>query len=154
MGKQGADWTQDEDAILLANTDKSAAQLMPLLPDRSKKAIQLRRIYIVNHPPRYQRNWTPQEDQIVLDMLDDGKTAREIGLKLNRLTNAIKHRIKRLRALDSDIAYVTPAVKRDPWENVPADAFKNYRVSNDPRAAMSKPENRTNGGVGSQMLIT
>jgi hypothetical protein len=153
MGKQGADWSQDEDAVLLANRELTATELMPLLPNRSKKAIQLRRIYIVTHPPRYQRNWTPEEDQALMDMLDDGKTAREIGLKLDRLTNAIKHRIKRLRAQNSDMVYVKPSVACDPWENVPANAFQDVKVSADPRTTMSKPVNQTVGGVGSRMLL-
>jgi hypothetical protein len=42
----------------------------------------------------------------------------------------------------------------DPWPDLPKDAFKDVKVSADPRTTMNRPETRTNGGVGSRMLIT
>ena len=44
------------------------------------------------------RRWTPEEDQILLDMKDAGYSNTEIGLKLNRGRDAVRYRYAVLNA--------------------------------------------------------
>jgi hypothetical protein len=47
----------------------------------------------------------------------------------------------------------SPPPKLDQWPDLGPNTFQDIKVSADPPVTMGKPETRTNGGVGSRMLI-
>ena len=153
MGVPGTPWSPSEDQILKTWAGiLRPGELMKRLPGRSAKSIKQRRAILESGPAQYRLYWTPEEDQKLLAMIDAGKTARETGQALGRMTNAVKCRLRKLRANDFEMEYVKPA-GTDPWAHLPADAFRDVKVSADPRTSMAKPESRTSAGVGSRMLI-
>lgn len=43
--------------------------------------------------------WTPEEDEIIISMLNDNKDDKAISIKLNKSLSAVTHHIRRLRSL-------------------------------------------------------
>ena len=140
-------WTPEEDAILLAaSPETTCLELMPLLPGRDKRAIERRRRALGRETVI--RLWTLEEDEKLLHWLGLGMTMRRIADELGRTEAAIR---TREAVLTKDTGWVPP--KRDPWADLPANAFEDIKVSADPAIQLSKPQDRTLAGVGTQMLV-
>ena len=159
MGIPGPDWTPSEDYILRNEAGLKASQIMKLLPNRTAHAIRSRRKLLMKlpegKPPKYRDAWTPEQDDILRELAAEGLNYSEIGAQMNRTPNGVKHRMAKLGEFGEKFSFAKePPPKLDPWPDMPKDAFKDIRVSADPRTTMSRPETRTNGGVGSRMLIT
>jgi len=158
MGIPGPSWTPAEDYILRNEAGLKASQIMKLLPNRTAHAIRSRRKLLMRlpegKPPKYRNAWTPEQDDILRELADQGLNYFQIGAQMDRTPNGIKHRMVKLGEFGETFSLAKqPMPKLDPWPDMPKDAFKDIKVSADPRTAMSRPETRTNGGVGSRMLI-
>lgn len=152
MGKPGPDWTPAEDFVLSNSLGMSAERLCELLPGRSIKAIQQRRVRL-SGSPKYRKVWSPEEDVLLGKMVREGKTLAMIAEALGRPRNAVKHRWARVNGSSWQCTYVEPVVPpTDPWEALPPDAFKDIKLKADTRFMTSRPQDRTLGGVGSAML--
>jgi hypothetical protein len=158
MGKPGPDWTKAEDYILRNEAGLTARQIMALLPNRTACAIRSRRKLLMakpaDMPVEYRNSWTPEQDDILRALNAEGLNYTEIAMQMNRTPNGVKHRMSKLSDRGENFSFSkSPPPKLDPWPDMPKDAFKDIRVSADPRTTMSRPETRTNGGVGSRMLL-
>lgn len=158
MGKPGEDWTPTEDYILRNEAGLNASKVMELLPGRTAQSIRSRRKVLMSKPPeqpiRYRDRWTDEADDQLRELAAEGLNYAEIGEVMNRTPAGIKHRMCKLGEFGETFSFAkSPPPKLDPWPDLGPDAFKNVRVSADPPTTMSRPETRTNGGVGSRMLI-
>lgn len=158
MGKPGEDWSQTEDYILRNEAGLKASRIRELLPNRTTQSIRSRRRILMNRPSeapiRYRDRWTDEADDQLRELADQGLNYADIGKVMNRTPAGIKHRMAKLGEFGETFSFAKePPPKLDPWPDLPADAFKDVKVSADPRIAMGKPETRTSGGVGSRMLI-
>ncbi len=159
MGKPGADWTLEEDEILLNEACMKACQIRKLLPNRNAHSIRARRRILMNRKPGkpviYRRRWTDEQDDQLRELADQGLNCAEIAALMNRTPSGIKHRMDKLGGFIGEEFSFTkePPPKLDEWPDLGPNAFQDIKVSADPPATMSRPETRTNGGVGSRMLI-
>ncbi len=87
--------------------------------------------------------WTPEDDAMLVTLRREGKTATQIAKALGRTPAAVKNRSRVLGAFSVKLESA-PQIKA--WPNLPADAFKSYRLKPDP-GTVSKPQTRTLGGV-------
>jgi len=149
MSKQ---WTPAEDFILGKSKTMSAARLAKLLPGRSVKAIRARRLEVgANRIIR--KLWEPEEDELLAELAAEGKNMQEIAEIMGRSADSIKHRMARANENGGDFSYAAkPPEKPGVWPDLPKDAFKDIKVSADPRTPLAKPITRTDGGIGSAML--
>ena len=158
MGKPGNDWSPSEDYILRNEAGLKASKVMELLPGRTAQSIRSRRKVLMRKPPeqpiRYRDRWTDEHDDQLRELAAEGLNYAEIGALMNRTPNGIKHRMCKLGEFGEKFSFAKePPPKLDPWPDLGPNAFRDVKVSADPPTTMSRPEVRTNGGVGSRMLV-
>jgi len=92
-------WTPEEDALLAQNL--SRAEMAELLPGRSIGAVKKRIERLRERNPNFARvrgrEWTSDEDDLLLEFLAVGLNTREIASQLERSVAAVEGRIWKLR---------------------------------------------------------
>lgn len=112
----GIKWTPQEDQQLKLLRDQglTTREISFRMPGRTESAVQTRIQRVIIAPPSVNmqqqqpqqqqpaqpnNNWTPQEDQQLALLRDQGVTVREIGVRLGRTYRAVSARIQRLKDL-------------------------------------------------------
>lgn len=99
--------------------------------------------------------WTREDDERLIDMLAKGWTYSRIGHVMGRNYNSIRSRARKVTANNNEPLpeFEPKPAKVDPWPDLGPHAFRDVKVSADPAVQLSKPQDRTLGGVGTKALI-
>lgn len=100
-----ARWTQEEIALLkqltLQNIPPREIEKHPNIHKKRSsicnKLHELRANNEIPLSPLRIDGWTPEEDEIIISMLNDNKDNKAISIKLNKSLSAVTHHIRRLR---------------------------------------------------------
>jgi len=101
-------------------------------------------------PSNQNQPWLLEDDEQLLELMGNSASHRDMAAALGRSRTSIRNRIRKLERNNREPIYVPPV--GDPWPDLGAHAFKDVKVSADPAVQLSRPQDRTLGGVGTSAL--
>ena len=96
-----SDFTFEEDELLRELEERNIPwpQRVTFFNNRTLEALQERLEVLRSTPTRSGSIFTPEEDDLIVEALEEGMKAEEIAQFLERTTKSVHHRVQRLRGL-------------------------------------------------------